>query len=96
MSERITEPPTYYTVFAGLIALTVLTVGLSCIDLGAWHTVVGIGIAIAKALLVVLFFMHLLHSDRMTWIAAGTGLFWLGIMLALTLADYLTRSFLSY
>jgi len=96
MSERVTQPPTYYAVFAGLIALTVLTVGLSLVDLGEWHTVVGLGIAIAKALLVVLFFMHLLHSDTMTWIAAGTGLFWLGIMLVLTLSDYLTRWVLSY
>jgi cytochrome c oxidase subunit 4 len=87
---------TYYAVFAGLIALTLLTVGLSFLQLGEWHTVVGLLIGTAKALLVALFFMHLIHSDRQTWLAVGAGLFWLGILLALTLSDYLTRSWLVY
>jgi cytochrome c oxidase subunit 4 len=51
-------------VFGRLIALTLLTVGLSRVDLGPWHTAVGLTIACAKALLVALFFMHLLSSGR--------------------------------
>jgi cytochrome c oxidase subunit 4 len=96
MSERITPPTTYYAVFAGLIGLTILTVALSMVHLGEWHTAVGIAIAIGKALLVVLFFMHLLHSNWLTWIAAGTGIYWLGILIVLTMSDYLTRWFWIY
>jgi cytochrome c oxidase subunit 4 len=96
MTEHITQPGTYYLVFAGLIALTLLTVGVSFVELGPWHTTVGVTIGAGKALLVVLFFMHLLHSPKVMWLAALAGLFWLGILMVLTLSDYLTRPFLSY
>jgi cytochrome c oxidase subunit 4 len=96
MAGRVVQPPVYYAVFAALIALTVLTVAISFIDLGAWHTVVGLVIGAAKATLVILFFMHLLYSGRLLWIVLGAGLFWLGIMLALTLADYFTRHPVAY
>jgi cytochrome c oxidase subunit 4 len=96
MSERIIPPRTYSAVFAALIALTLITVGVSFLDLGSWHTAVGLAFGAAKATLVVLFFMHLLYSPRLTWVVAGAGLFWLGILLVLTLTDYLTRNVLSY
>jgi cytochrome c oxidase subunit 4 len=96
MTARIVSPTIYYVVFAALIALTVLTVALSFFDLGPWHTVLGVGIGVIKALLVVLFFMHLLYSDRVNWLAIGAGLFWLAILLALTLADYFTRHWWAY
>jgi cytochrome c oxidase subunit 4 len=96
MTDRIIPPTTYYNVFAALIALTLLTVGVSFIDLGAMHTVVGLAIAIVKSLLVVLFFMHLLYSSNRSRLAIGAGLFWLGILLALTLADYFTRHWWAY
>jgi cytochrome c oxidase subunit 4 len=96
MSERVVPPATYYTVFAVLIALTVLTVTLSFFNLGEWHTVVGVLIGAVKASLVVLFFMHLYYSPRLTWIAAAAGLFWMGILLVLTLSDYISRHFLAY
>jgi cytochrome c oxidase subunit 4 len=96
MSEKLTQPGTYYRVFAGLIALTLLTVAISFLELGAWHTTVGVTIGVGKALLVVLFFMHLLHSPKVMWLAIASGLFWLGIMMTLTLTDYLARSFLAY
>ena len=73
MSEPITPPRTYYSVFAALIALTLLTVGLSFLDLGAWHTTVGVLIGVVKATLVGLFFMHLLHSSRASWLAVLAG-----------------------
>lgn len=93
---RIVPPRTYYGVFAALIALTFLTVGLSFLELGNWHTAVGLLIGVAKALLVALFFMHLLYGSKLNWLALGAGLFWLGILLVLTLADYLTRPWLVY
>ncbi len=96
MSQPVIAPRTYYLVFAALVALTLLTVGGSFIHLGEWHTTFGLVIASCKAALVVLFFMHVLYSSRLTWLVAGGGLLWLGILLALTLSDYLTRHWLTY
>lgn len=96
MSEPLTPERTYYGVFAALIGLTLLTVAVSFLELGAWHTTVGVLIGVIKATLVALFFMHLLHSSRASWLAALAGLFWLGILMALTLSDYLTRHVLAY
>ncbi len=87
---------TYFLVFAILISLTLITVGFSFLDLGQWHTPLGLTIATCKAVLVALFFMHLLHSNRLTWVVLAAALFWLGILMVLTLADYLTRSWLTY
>lgn len=86
----------YYRVFVTLIALTLLTVGLSFLELGAWHTTVGVLIGAVKATLVGLYFMHLLHSSRASWLAVLAGLFWLLLLMALTLTDYLTRQMLTY
>ena len=96
MSEPLTPTRTYYSVFTALIALTLLTVAVSFLELGAWHTTVGVLIGVVKASLVVLFFMHLLHSGRVSWLAVLPGLFWLSILMALTLSDYLTRHVLAY
>jgi cytochrome c oxidase subunit 4 len=96
MSQRIITPATYYAVFAALIALTCLTVGLSFYDLGQWHAAAGLGIATSKALLVALFFMHVLYSSRLTWLVILCALFWLAMLIGLTLADYLTRHWLAY
>jgi len=96
MSEQPATQRVYYLVFLCLIGLTLLTVGLSFQELGAWHTIVGLAIASGKALLVALFFMHVLYGGRLVWILFGTGLFWLAILMSLTLADYLTRPWLAY
>ena len=96
MTERITPLTTYYTVFAALIALTALTVGLSFLELQSWHLVVGVTVGCIKAVLVALFFMHLNHSMRLTRLVVVAALFWLGIMMALTLTDYLTRHWTPY
>lgn len=96
MSEQVIPASRYYTVFAALIALTFLTVGISFLELGEWHTIAGLAIAVCKAVLVALIFMRLLYSNRLTWIVVAGGVFWLGILLALTLADYLTRDGLAY
>jgi cytochrome c oxidase subunit IV len=96
MAKHITSERTYYLIFAALIALTLLTVGLSYVELGAFHLIVGLAIASTKAVLVILFFMHLLYSNRLSWTMFLSGLFWLGILLVLTLSDYLSRNVLSY
>jgi cytochrome c oxidase subunit 4 len=94
MSEP-TKPPTYFRIFAALLALTGLTVLVAYLPLGGLHTVLALAIAVAKAVLVLLFFMHLLHSTRLTWLCVAAGVFWLGIMLTLTFADYLSRGWLT-
>jgi cytochrome c oxidase subunit IV len=92
MTKTPIGTPVYLAIFAALIALTAATVGLSYVELGVWHGPVGLGIAGAKAMLIVLFFMHLVRSPRLTWAVAVSGVFWLVLLIALTLADVLTRA----
>jgi len=81
-------------VFAALILLTLLTAWLGATaQLGAWEIPVALGIATVKTLLVGLFFMHLIHSSKLTWLVILSALLALAIMLALTLVDYWTRPY---
>ena len=73
-----------------------LTVQVAFVDLGPLNTVVALAIAVFKATLVVLFFMHVKYSTRLTWAVVVGSVFWLGILLALTFSDYLTRHILTY
>ena len=86
----------YYRVFAALLILTLLTWGVSRLHLGSpLGVIVALTIGIAKALLVVLFFMHMRYSSWLTWIFVGAGVAWLGHLLILTMSDYLTRGTVS-
>jgi cytochrome c oxidase subunit 4 len=96
MAEHITPKRTYYTIFAILMFCTYLTWQVAYFDLGPFNTVAALGIALFKATLVVLFFMHVKNSSRLTWIVIISGLFWLGILLTLTMSDYLTRAWATY
>jgi cytochrome c oxidase subunit IV len=91
MAEHKTQIPTYGAIFVALIGLTGLTVWLGSIDLGKWHTAVGLVVATTKAVLIAFFFMHMHNSSRITWAIAGITLLFLAILLLLTLTDYLTR-----
>jgi len=96
MTHPIVPLRLYVGIFAALILLTGLTVAVAFFDLGGGrlHLVnafAAITIAVAKALLVVLYFMHVRFSDRLTWIFVGAGVFWLLILFILTLADYVGR-----
>jgi cytochrome c oxidase subunit 4 len=91
MSHRVTPVRTYVAVFIALLLLLVATVAAAYLPIGDLHFPVAIVIAVAKAALIVLFFMHVLHAHRLIMIVALAGLLWLGIMLALTLSDYLLR-----
>ena len=84
---------TYFLIFAVLIVLTVGTVLAANFDLGRGNAVVALTIAVTKALLVALFFMHLRDSSRLIWLVAGGSLVWL-VLLLLTVGDYLTRNWL--
>jgi cytochrome c oxidase subunit 4 len=78
-------------VYAALIALTLLTLGIAKIDLGPLNVAAAVGIAVCKALLVMLFFMHLRYTPHLTWIVAAVGFIWLGHLILFTMSDYLTR-----
>jgi len=93
MAEHIVPPRTYLLVYVALLLLTAATVGFSLVPVGTtWHTLVGLTIATVKATLVILFFMHVLYSTRLTWLVALSGLVWVAILIGLTLTDYLSRS----
>lgn len=96
MAEHIVPPKTYLAVWAALLILLGATVALAYVPLGSMHIVVSIGIAFAKAILIVLFFMHVKYKNRLVYVFVGAGLFWLAIMFSLTLSDYMTRSWLPH
>ena len=82
----------YYAIFATLMVLTGVTVGVAYIDLGRMNTVVALAIACFKAMIVVLYFMHVKYSTRLVKLTVIAGLYWMGILFVLTLSDYLTRA----
>ncbi|HSZ62414.1 MAG TPA: cytochrome C oxidase subunit IV family protein [Terriglobales bacterium] len=83
----------YLLIGAILLVLTATTVGAAFVNLGPFNPVVALLIATIKALLVVLFFMHVKGaSEKLTGVVVLSGFFFLAILLALSLADYLTRS----
>ncbi|SRR6266542_2795048 len=97
MAGHIASKQLYLAVFAALAALTVLTVVVSFIDLaGPLHVSVALLIATGKALLVALFFMHVLYSRRLIWLVACAAVLWLGILFTLTFSDYISRNWLGF
>ena len=91
-SEHIGASSFYWLIWAVLIVATVLTAWIATVDLGAFNTVVALIIASCKALIVVLFFMHVKYtSEKMTKAVLIAAVFWLIIMLVLSLSDYSTR-----
>jgi cytochrome c oxidase subunit 4 len=81
----------YFLVFVTLLLLTLITVDVAFYDAGWLNLYIALTIATCKALLVILFFMHVRYSGRLTWVFVGAGFFWLAILLVFTLADYFTR-----
>ena len=94
-SDHVVSIKLYSAIFGALLVMTLATAGAAFIDLGGnLNTVVAMLIAACKALLVILFFMHVRYSSRLTWVFVGAGFFWLMILLSLTLADVLSRRWL--
>lgn len=91
MSAHVSPKSVYYSIFGALMALTALTVFAAYINLGNLNAPVALGIATFKATLVVLFFMHLRYSSRLTKLTLVTSLFFLLILLAETMMDYASR-----
>ena len=90
-SEHVVPIKTYAVICASLLVLTFLTYRIALVNLGPLNVVVAIVIACVKATLVVLFFMHAAYAPRRTRLVIMAGIFWMLLLLGLTLADYLTR-----
>jgi cytochrome c oxidase subunit IV len=93
MSEHIVQPRVYITIFLALMVGTTLTVLAAFYDFpGPLNAVVALTIAVLKATLVILYFMHVRYSSRLIWLVIAAALFWLAIMFSITFSDYWTRS----
>ncbi len=96
MSEHIVSIRIYFVIFLALILGTALTVVAGLQDFpGPLNVIIALTIACIKATLVVLYFMHLRYSNRLTWVILIAALFWLAILFALTFSDYWTRHWLT-
>jgi cytochrome c oxidase subunit 4 len=96
MTHHVVPTRLYVEIFGALLTLTALTVLVSFFDLGGGrlhyaNAVAALTIALTKATLVVLYFMHVRWSSRLTWVFVGAGVFWLLILVVLTLSDVFTR-----
>lgn len=81
----------YITIFLCLMAGTAITVWAAFQEFGPLNTVIALTIAVIKATLVVLFFMHVRYSDKLTWVVVGSGFVWLLVLFFLTMSDYYAR-----
>ena len=96
MSEHIVSLRVYVTIFLVLMVGTALTLWAGFQDFpGQLNVIIALTIAVIKATLVVLYFMHVRYSPRLVWLIFGSAIFWLGILFALTFSDYWTRGWLS-
>ena len=96
MTGHVVPTRVYYTIFIILLVFTALTVAAAFMDLGAFNTPVALGIAVIKATLVILYFMHVRYNSRLIWLVVGTGFAWLGILIVITFSDYISRGWIPF
>jgi cytochrome c oxidase subunit 4 len=96
MAGHISPKSTYYAIFGALMVLTGVTVAVAFVNLGTLNFPVALAIAITKATLVILFFMHVKYSSRLTKLFVGMAFFFLFVLFGLTLTDYLSRGLRTY
>ena len=94
--EHIVPARVYFLVFGILMVLTATTIGVAFLDLGPLNNIIMLTIAVSKAMLVALYFMHLRYSQKLIQIFAGGAILWLLILITLTMSDYLTRVWRTY
>jgi cytochrome c oxidase subunit 4 len=92
LAHHIVGPKVYVVILFALLVGTALTVWASFIDLGVWNPVIALAIATTKAVLVVLYFMHVRYSSKLTMLTVGAGIFMFLTLISLTLADYVSRA----
>ena len=91
MADHVSPVSLYLTIFGALMILTGVTVGAAYVDLGFFNFSVAIAIACFKASLVVWYFMHVKYQSHLTKLTVATGLFFLAILLGMSLIDYVSR-----
>jgi cytochrome c oxidase subunit IV len=84
----------YVAIFLALMVGTIITVAVAYVDLGFFNTAVALGIAVTKATLVVLYFMHVRWASRLTWVVIFGSLFWLMLLFVIGMTDYLSRGWM--
>ncbi|MDR3622679.1 MAG: cytochrome C oxidase subunit IV family protein [Paludisphaera borealis] len=94
MTHHIISIRTYVIIYAVLMLLLVATAGAAFLPLGNAHLPVAMTIAVIKAVLIVLFFMHVYYSSRLTWVVSVASFLWLGLLLVFLIADYFSRGWL--
>ncbi|MGO8759674.1 MAG: cytochrome C oxidase subunit IV family protein [Terracidiphilus sp.] len=90
--HHIVSPATYVVVLLALLVGTALTVWASFWELGIWNPVIALAIATGKMMLVVLYFMHVKYSSRLTKLTVGAGVFMFLVLISMTLTDYMSRA----
>lgn len=93
MSGHVSPVSLYVTIFLALMVLTAVTVGAAFVDLGPFNFPVALAIALFKASLVIWYFMHVKYQSPLTKLTVATGLFFLVILLTLTMIDYTSKAF---
>jgi len=89
---HIVGPKVYVAVGSALLVLTATTCAVSYVELGIFNPIVALAIAVLKAMLVVLFFMHMKYSPKLTKLTAISGIFIFLGLISMTLADYISRA----
>ncbi|HEX3438617.1 MAG TPA: cytochrome C oxidase subunit IV family protein [Pseudacidobacterium sp.] len=90
--HHIVSPKVYLVIFGALLMFTGLTVAASYLELGIFNPIVAIAIACTKAVLVILFFMHVKYSSRLTKLTVAAGFFTFLVLITMSLTDYISRA----
>ena len=90
--EHVVGPKIYGIIFGSLLIFTAITVGASYLELGVFNAVVALGIACIKAVLVILFFMHVKYSSRLTKLTVAAGFFTFIVLITMSMTDYISRA----
>lgn len=93
-ASHVESKKLYISIWIILLCFTALTTGVAFVDLGSLNTVVALAIAVCKAGIVVLFFMHARHSEKLVRVVIGVAIFWLLILIVISTTDFATRTLL--
>jgi cytochrome c oxidase subunit IV len=91
-AHTVVSPKVYGAIFGALLFFTALTVFASYLELGIFNPIVALTIAVIKAVLVILFFMHIRYSSKLTKLTVAAGFFTLIVLITMTLTDYISRA----
>ncbi len=92
VSHHLVTPFQYSLVFGTLLVGTAITVGAAYVELGVLNPIVALGIASFKAVVVILFFMHVKYQSRLVKLTVAAGFFTFLVLITMTLTDYMSRA----